>query len=89
MGGLRTLLYNYLFAKSQHGKLILRLEDTDQTRLVPGAADALYDMIHWAELEPDESPVLGGPVGPYVQSQRKHFYQQYAQQLLDDGHAYR
>ncbi|XP_068176743.1 nondiscriminating glutamyl-tRNA synthetase EARS2, mitochondrial [Antennarius striatus] len=88
LGGLRTALYNYIFAKKYGGSFILRLEDTDRTRLVPGAAESIEDMLEWAGVPPDESPRRGGPVGPYLQSQRLDLYHQTAQQLMDAGHAY-
>lgn len=88
LGGLRTALYNYLFAKKYGGSLILRLEDTDQSRLVPGAAQAIEDMLDWAGIPPDESPQRGGPVGPYLQSQRLELYSSTAQRLVQSGHAY-
>ncbi|XP_014668559.1 PREDICTED: probable glutamate--tRNA ligase, mitochondrial [Priapulus caudatus] len=88
LGGLRTALYNYLFAKSHGGTFILRIEDTDQTRLVPGAQDNLESLLTWAGLIPDEGPTQGGDYGPYVQSQRLHLYRDAAQQLIDDGSAY-
>ncbi|XP_069545714.1 nondiscriminating glutamyl-tRNA synthetase EARS2, mitochondrial [Brachyistius frenatus] len=88
LGGLRTALYNYIFAKKYGGVFILRLEDTDQSRLVPGAAGSIEDMLEWAGVPPDESPRRGGPVGPYLQSQRLDLYHQTAQQLVDSGHAY-
>ncbi|XP_026158507.1 nondiscriminating glutamyl-tRNA synthetase EARS2, mitochondrial isoform X2 [Mastacembelus armatus] len=88
LGGLRTALYNYIFAKKYAGSFILRLEDTDQSRLVPGAAASIEDMLEWAGIPPDESPRRGGPVGPYLQSQRLDLYSQTAQQLLKTGHAY-
>ncbi|XP_030589705.1 nondiscriminating glutamyl-tRNA synthetase EARS2, mitochondrial [Archocentrus centrarchus] len=88
LGGLRTALYNYIFAKKYGGVFILRLEDTDQSRLVPGAAESIEDMLEWACVPPDESARRGGPVGPYLQSQRLDLYSQTAQQLVDSGHAY-
>uniref|UniRef100_A0A3B4UL38 Nondiscriminating glutamyl-tRNA synthetase EARS2, mitochondrial n=1 Tax=Seriola dumerili TaxID=41447 RepID=A0A3B4UL38_SERDU len=88
LGGLRTALYNYIFAKKYGGAFILRLEDTDQSRLVPGAAESIEDMLEWAGIPPDESPRRGGPVGPYLQSQRLDLYSQTAQQLVKSGHAY-
>ncbi|KAI3352519.1 hypothetical protein L3Q82_005465 [Scortum barcoo] len=88
LGGLRTALYNYIFAKKYGGSFILRLEDTDQSRLVPGAAESIEDMLEWAGIPPDESPRRGGPVGPYLQSQRLDFYRQTAQQLIKSDHAY-
>ncbi|XP_058496602.1 probable glutamate--tRNA ligase, mitochondrial [Solea solea] len=88
LGGLRTALYNYIFAKKHGGAFILRLEDTDQSRLVPGAAESIEDMLEWAGIPPDESPRRGGPVGPYLQSQRLDLYSQTAQELVKSGHAY-
>ncbi|XP_029360995.1 nondiscriminating glutamyl-tRNA synthetase EARS2, mitochondrial [Echeneis naucrates] len=88
LGGLRTALYNYIFAKRYGGAFILRLEDTDQSRLVPGAAESIEDMLEWAGVPPDESPRRGGPAGPYLQSQRLDLYSQTAQQLVETGHAY-
>uniref|UniRef100_A0A4W6GBG3 Nondiscriminating glutamyl-tRNA synthetase EARS2, mitochondrial n=1 Tax=Lates calcarifer TaxID=8187 RepID=A0A4W6GBG3_LATCA len=88
LGGLRTALYNYIFAKKYGGAFILRLEDTDQSRLVPGAAESIEDMLEWAGIPPDESPRQGGPAGPYLQSQRLDLYSQTAQQLLESGQAY-
>lgn len=89
MGGLRTALYNFLFAKSNNGKFILRIEDTDQSRLVPQASMKLEEMLQWAKIPPDESPQVGGPVGPYTQSQRLHIYQEYVKRLLENGTAYK
>lgn len=88
LGGMRTVLYNYLFAKKQGGDFILRIEDTDQTRYVAGAEQYIFECLKWAGLEPDESPVHGGNYGPYRQSERKASYRQYAEQLVKDGHAY-
>ncbi|XP_022444243.1 probable glutamate--tRNA ligase, mitochondrial isoform X2 [Delphinapterus leucas] len=88
LGGLRTALYNYIFAKKHGGSFILRLEDTDQTRLVPGAADNIEDMLEWAGIPPDESPRRGGPAGPYLQSQRLALYAQATEALLKSGAAY-
>ncbi|KAM4603721.1 nondiscriminating glutamyl-tRNA synthetase EARS2, mitochondrial isoform 1-T1 [Polymixia lowei] len=88
LGGLRTALYNYIFAKKYGGSFILRLEDTDQSRLVPGAAESIEDMLEWAGIPPDESPRRGGPVGPYLQSQRLDLYHQTALQLVERRHAY-
>lgn len=89
LGGLRTALYNYLFAKSKKGKFILRIEDTDQTRLVPQAAEKLEAILNWAKITPDESPVAGGSLGPYVQSQRTDIYRSHVRKLLDTGSAYK
>ncbi|XP_068421863.1 nondiscriminating glutamyl-tRNA synthetase EARS2, mitochondrial isoform X2 [Eschrichtius robustus] len=88
LGGLRTALYNYIFAKKHRGSFILRLEDTDQTRLVPGAAENIEDMLEWAGIPPDESPRRGGPAGPYLQSQRLALYAQATEALLKSGAAY-
>nr|XP_057946676.1 probable glutamate--tRNA ligase, mitochondrial isoform X2 [Doryrhamphus excisus] len=88
LGGLRTALYNYIFAKKYGGSFILRLEDTDQSRLVPGAAEAIEDMLEWAGIPPEESPGRGGPVGPYLQSKRLDLYRETASQLVESGHAY-
>lgn len=89
LGGLRTALYNYLFAKSRKGKFILRIEDTDQTRLVPEAAEKLEAVLNWAKIVPDESPFVGGSYGPYVQSQRYEIYGDYIKKLLHNGAAYK
>jgi glutamyl-tRNA synthetase len=88
LGGVRTVLYNYLFAKKNGGEFILRIEDTDQSRYVPGAEQYIYDCLNWAGLVPDESPIHGGDYGPYRQSERKEMYRQYAEQLVKDGYAY-
>lgn len=88
LGGVRTVLYNYLFARQQGGDFILRIEDTDQTRFVPGAETYIMDCLRWCGLVPDESPEAGGPVGPYRQSERKAIYRQYAEQLVAYGYAY-
>lgn len=88
IGGVRTALYNYLFAKKNGGDFILRIEDTDQSRFVPGAEDFIKNSLDWLGLTPDESPWNGGDFGPYRQSERKGIYSKYAQQLLDEGKAY-
>ena len=88
LGGMRTVLYNYLFAKKHGGDFILRIEDTDQSRYVAGAEEYIFNCLKWAGLEPDESPVDGGDFGPYRQSERKGLYRKYAEQLIKDGHAY-
>src|SRR5665213_3048682 len=88
LGGVRTVLYNYLFAKQHQGDFILRIEDTDQSRYVPGAEAYIYETLKWCGLEPDESPLRGGPFGPYRQSERKKIYRQYAEQLVKAGRAY-
>ena len=88
LGGMRTVLYNYLFAKKHGGDFILRIEDTDQSRYVPGAEEYIFNCLKWAGLEPNESSVHGGGHGPYRQSERKDLYRKYAEQLVKDGHAY-
>ncbi len=88
LGGLRTALYNYLFAKKMGGKFILRIEDTDQGRFVPGATEVIYDTLRGCGMTWDEGPDVGGPVGPYIQSERKDLYLPYAKQLVESGHAY-
>ena len=88
VGNLRTALYAYLKAKSQDGTFILRIEDTDQGRLVEGAVDVIYDTLRQTGLLWDEGPDVGGPVGPYVQSQRMGMFRQYAEQLVEQGKAY-
>lgn len=88
VGNLRTALYAYLTAKSQGGDFILRIEDTDQERLVEGAVDVIYQTLKQAGLTHDEGPDLGGPYAPYVQSQRLDTYRPYAQQLVREGKAY-
>ena len=88
MGGVRTALYNYLFAKKNNGTFILRIEDTDQTRFVPGAQDYIIDAFKWCGISPDEGPGIGGSFGPYVQSERKDIYKEYAQRLINAEKAY-
>ncbi|MCC6769132.1 MAG: glutamate--tRNA ligase [Bacteroidia bacterium] len=88
IGGVRTALYNYLFAHHHQGEFILRIEDTDQTRFVPGAEDYIMESLRWLGIEPSESPLHGGPHAPYRQSERKPLYRKYVDQLLDSGHAY-
>ncbi|EJT81053.1 glutamyl-tRNA synthetase [Gaeumannomyces tritici R3-111a-1] len=89
MGSLRTALFNYLLARSTGGQFLLRLEDTDRTRIVPDAEKRLYEDLRWAGLSWDEGPDIGGPKGPYRQSERLHHYRKYAQELLDKDRAYR
>src|SRR5450755_2111134 len=88
LGGVRTVLYNYLFAKQNKGDFILRIEDTDQSRFVAGAEEYIYETLKWCGLDPDESPLKGGPYGPYRQSERKEMYREYAEKLVQTGHAY-
>ncbi|KAF8553539.1 hypothetical protein OG21DRAFT_1597677 [Imleria badia] len=89
LGGLRTALYNHLFAKKHGGQWILRIEDTDATRHVPGAVDGIRSALTWAGLTYDFGPGLDGPHGPYHQSDRLDLYHSYAHRLLESGHAYR
>jgi glutamyl-tRNA synthetase len=88
IGGVRTALYNFLFARQQGGTMILRIEDTDQTRFVPGAEDYIRRSLAWCGITLDESPWTGGPHAPYRQSERKAMYKDYALQLVAAGHAY-
>ncbi|KAJ4366727.1 Glutamate--tRNA ligase mitochondrial [Ascochyta clinopodiicola] len=89
LGSLRTALFNYLLAKSTGGQFLLRIEDTDQKRTVADAEQRLLQDLRWAGLQWDEGPEVGGPCGPYKQSERSAIYREHAQQLLDSGHAYR
>ncbi|KAG3110513.1 Glutamate--tRNA ligase [Phytophthora idaei] len=89
LGGLRTALFNYLFAKSSGGQFILRIEDTDKTRQVEGSVEALVNSLKWCGVEEDEGPNAGGPHGPYIQSQRLPIYKEAAEKLIESGHAYR
>ena len=88
IGGVRTALYNYLYAKQQGGDFILRIEDTDSSRFVPGAEQYIQETFNWLGLEFDESPTKGGNYGPYKQSERKNIYKKYVDQLLRDKKAY-
>lgn len=88
MGGVRTALYNYLFARKHGGQFLLRIEDTDRTRYVPGAEDYIRESLAWCGLVPDESPWVGGPDGPYRQSDRQHLYKAYAEELIAKDRAY-
>jgi len=88
IGGVRTALYNYLFAKKMGGDFILRIEDTDQTRYVPSAEEYIQEALEWSGIKIDEGPKAGGNFGPYRQSERKESYRQYAEQLIGSGHAY-
>lgn len=88
IGGVRTILYNYLFAKKHEGEFILRIEDTDQTRFVEGAEEYILNCLKWCGLEPNEGPEQGGNYGPYRQSERKSIYKKYAEQLVKEGYAY-
>jgi glutamyl-tRNA synthetase len=88
LGGARTALYNYLLARQTGGQFILRIEDTDRKRLVEGAEQEIYDGLRWMGLQWDEGPDIGGPCGPYRQSERKEIYQEYGRKLVDLGAAY-
>ena len=88
IGNLRTALYTYLIAKKYHGTFILRIEDTDQNRYVEGAVEIIYDTLRKTGLNWDEGPDIGGPVGPYIQSQRLGMFKKYAEELVKKGHAY-
>jgi glutamyl-tRNA synthetase len=88
IGGVRTALYNFLLAKQQGGTMILRIEDTDQSRFVPGAESYISEALRWVGIELDESPEKGGPYAPYRQSERKDIYAKYATQLIESGFAY-
>jgi glutamyl-tRNA synthetase len=88
IGGVRTALYNYLLARKLGGTMILRIEDTDQNRFVPGAEDYIRKSLEWVGIKIDEGVGVGGPHAPYRQSERKEIYKQYAQQLIDSGSAY-
>ena len=87
IGNLRTALYTYLIAKKYNGKFILRIEDTDQGRYVEGATDVIYDTLRVCGLNWDEGPDIGGPVGPYIQSERMGIFKQYAEELVKKGKA--
>ncbi len=89
IGGIRTALFNYFFARSKGGEFILRVEDTDRERYSEEALQDLYDTLEWLGIQWDEGPVVGGPCGPYVQSERFDLYREYAEKLLEEGKAYR
>jgi len=88
MGGVRTALYNYLFAKKHGGDFLLRIEDTDENRFVPGAMEYVIESLKWCGIEPNEGQGYGGHKGPYIQSQRKEMYRPYAEKLVETGAAY-
>jgi glutamyl-tRNA synthetase len=88
LGGVRTVLFNYLFAKKHDGQFIVRVEDTDQSRFVQGAEEYIFECLAWCGIQADESVIAGGPYAPYRQSERKETYKQYADKLIADGHAY-
>ena len=89
IGGFRTMLFSWLYARHTGGTFILRIEDTDVARTVEGAVDFLLHGMRWLDIDYDEGPIVGGQYGPYYQTQRKAIYQQYAHQLIESGHAYR
>ena len=88
VGNLRTALYAYLLAKKNNGTFILRIEDTDRERYVEGAVDIIYDTLRKTGLQWDEGPDIGGPYGPYVQSERMGMFKEYALKLIESGDAY-
>lgn len=88
IGGVRTALFNYLFARQYAGDFVLRIEDTDQTRYVPGAEEYIMESLKWLGISPDESPKSKGPVGPYRQSERRDSYKKFAMDLVEKGFAY-
>ena len=89
IGGVRTALYNYLFAKNQGGKMLLRIEDTDSRRFVPGAEDYIIESLKWLGIHIDEGVGVGGEYGPYRQSERRDIYRKYVRELLESGQAYK
>src|SRR5579884_3639500 len=89
IGGFRTALFSWLYARHTGGSFILRIEDTDTARTLEGAVDFLIDGFDWLGIDFDEGPGVGGPLGPYYQTQRRALYQYYANQLIESGHAYR
>src|SRR6476660_4467715 len=88
IGGVRTALFNYLFAKKNNGVFYLRVEDTDQNRFVPGAEEYIMEALEWLGIAPDETVGKNEKFGPYRQSERKELYREYAEQLINSGHAY-
>lgn len=88
VGNIRTALFDWLFARHERGTFILRIEDTDQKRVAPGALEAIYESLRWLGLDWDEGPDVGGPHAPYFQSQRLEHYQRYARELIERGHGY-
>ena len=90
IGGLRTALFNYLFAKRMGGAFVLRIEDTDKTREIPGSIEDIQDMLEWCNIVPDEGPLScqPGPHGPYIQSERLEIYHAHCEKLVDSGAAY-
>src|SRR3990170_9004064 len=88
VGNLRTALFAWLFARHEEGAFILRIEDTDADRVVPGSLESILEALRWLGLEWDEGPDIGGPYGPYVQSQRLEHYHRYAGQVVEAGPAH-
>ena len=88
IGGVRTALYNYLFARRHGGTMILRIEDTDSQRFVPGAEEYIFEALRWSGIQIDEGVEQGGPHAPYRQSERREVYLKYALQLVEEGNAY-
>ena len=88
IGGVRTALYNYLFARQHNGELVFRIEDTDSNRFVLGAEEYIIEAFHWLGIKFDEGVTFGGEHGPYRQSERRDIYKTYVNQLLDEGKAY-
>ena len=88
IGGVRTALFNYFFARANGGKFLLRIEDTDRERYSDESLDDLYSTLEWLGVKWDEGPVVGGPYGPYVQSERTELYREYAKKLVESGQAY-
>ncbi|KAH7638792.1 glutamate-trna ligase [Dermatophagoides farinae] len=89
LGGLRTTLFNYLFARKHGGKFIVRIEDTDRERIVPGSLESIMDILRWSNLQPDEGPEFGGDYGPYIQSERVELYREMIEKLLKTDTVYR
>ena len=85
VGNIRTALFDWLLARHAGGKFIIRIEDTDQARLAEGAIEEIYESLRWLGLDWDEGPDVGGPYGPYVQSERLELYQRYAGDLIESG----
>ena len=88
IGGLRTALFNYLFAKKNKGVFVLRVEDTDQNRKVEGSENYIHNSLKWCNIQPDEDSIKGGDYGPYRQSERKEIYAAYIEKLIERGKAY-
>ena len=88
IGGVRTALYNYLFAKQHGGKIVFRIEDTDSSRFVPGAEEYILESFRWLGIKFDEGVSFGGNFGPYRQSERRDIYKKFVAQLIENGKAY-